>query len=470
MDKQLMRLLVVVLALCSSLSAQILPGILNPHASSLSLSPGWTYLQDTFYNPGCSLAASCTMTVLPTTAGSVWAIQIVTGDTSANKITSANGWTLCSNCNVVGSGVGNQDAAYKIGGTAGTTSVTVTLTSTPANFFGFAFLELLPPAGYTASFDTSGSFAATSCTACTGVGLTLTGTDAIVQFQEEQNNDSSPAWAAWNAPYITDPVNNGLYLNATSGAAPTMNQTPSGGINFSALAFKSTAANFSVPTPSPLFSIVSYTPGTFTGVSCSPTCTLTIPSTASGNLLFAQSSNFGGTGRISSMSGGGTWVVPSSGTSDCSYTVSSQTNGCAYVLSSTSGVTSVSFTMSASGTYGIDLYEIHRSSGSWTLDTQASNNVATSTNNNVGPALTLSGSNDVIFQEITGAGYYNNELYYPQPYIGTAAGFSVFYNNNFTNLQGGATGVLLNSTNGAATHWLGQSNGSAITMSAIAFK
>jgi hypothetical protein len=438
--------------------------------STLLLSPGWTFLQDTFFNPGCSTSsATCTMTVLPTTAGSVWAIQIVTGDTaSANKITNANGWTLCSNCSVV-TGVGNLDAAYKIGGTAGTTSVTVTITNTPTTFFGFAFLELLPPSGFTASLDTSGNVTPTVvCNTCTGVPLTLTATDAIVQFQEASGAAVAPTWSSWSAPYITDPVFNGIYLNATSGSAPTLTQSGSGGaINFAALAFKSTAGSFTVPTPSPAFSIASYSSSTITGVSCSPTCSLTIPTTAAGDLLFAQSSSVSGTGTISSMSGGGTWVVPTSGTTTCNNTVSSQTNGCAYSLSSTSGVTTVTFTMSASGTYGIDLYEIHRTSGSWTLDTQASNNVATSTNNNIGPALTLSGSNDVIFQELTGTGFFNSELGYPQPYIGSAAGFQVFFDN--TNI-GGSTGVLLNTTNGAATHWLGTLTGNPITMSAIAFK
>jgi hypothetical protein len=410
------------------------------------------------------------MTILPTTAGSVWAVQIVTGDTSANPITSANGWTLCpTSCNAVSSAAFNQDAAYKVGGSAGTTSITVTLTSAPSGFYGIAFVELLPPSGYTASLDKTGATVATGCTACVGVPLTLTATDAIIQFQEEQGNDGNQGWNAWNSPYITDPVNNGIYLNATSGAAPTLNQTPSGTINFSALAFKSTAGSFSYATPSPLFTLVANTPASASGVSCSPTCSLTIPSTGSGHLLFVAVHSASSSDFLSSASGGGTWVVPS-GAGTCKLNNSTTIQeSCGYVLSSTSGVTSITFTMSASGTYGFTTFEVSRSTGSFMLDTEGSTTISTSTLANVGPALTLGGTNDVIFQQAGGQGFINNVTYYPQPYVATAAGFQVYYDPSAPG-DNAASAILLNTANGAAATWLPQVIGYPLVLTAIAFK
>lgn len=437
--------------------------------ASLSLSPGWQFLQETFYNPGCSFPAStCTMNILPTTAGSMWVIQIVT----ANNVTinTANGWTQCPvSCHSFTSGF-NQDIAYKIDGSAGTTSVSVTLSSNATGYFGMSFAEVLPPAGYVGTYDTSGHNEAGSCVTCTGVALSLSATDAIIQFQNEENNVCAGGWNCWSAPYITDIVNQGIYLNAISGIAPTLTQNTSGEINFSAIAFKSTAGSFTVPTPSPVFSIYSFTLGTTTynqatGLTCNPTCSLTIPATQAGDLLFAQAGNEN-SGHISSVSGGGSWVVPT-GANTCALTTNTQANSCAYVLSATAGTTTINFTMSGNSTYGINVYEIARTSGSFTLDSQNSVSVDSSTNNTFGPALTLSGTNDVIFQETTGDGFFNSAKYYAQPYCPTAAGFQVFYSNG---AHGSSTGVLPNTVNGLAAQWIPQSTGSPVTLSAIGFK
>lgn len=435
---------------------------------SAMISPGWTMLQDTFYNPGCNVNTnSCTMRVLPTTKGSVWAIQIVTGNNVT--ITAANGWTLCSNCHQYtgASGAQNMDAAYRIGTAAGTTSVTVTLSANATGFWGFAFVEFMPPAGSSASLDTSGSVTQTSCTVCTAVPLTLSATDAVVEFQIEQRDNGNEGWNSWSAPFFTDVVNNGIYLNAPPGsmAAPKLTQSPSGTLGFSALAFKSTAGTFNVPPPR--FSIRHFVYGSYGGMSCTPNCRLTVPSTAPGSLLFVHVGALS-TGVLSSVSGGGAWALPS-GAHTCQLIYSAHASSCAYVLSSTAGTTSLTMTMSASGSYGIAYYELTRTpgSGSFALDTQGAKSVASSNYHNYGPTLALSGGDDVIFQQATGPNFYNSARRYVQPYVATPAGFQVFFH---TGSDGSATGILLNTADGEATQWMPQVASGAGLYTAIAFR
>src|SRR5690348_1653462 len=135
----------------------------------------WSYVQDsvvTYCNGGASSCNVSAGTLAPTHAGTIWIIRIHTPNNVSISSVSGGGatWSLCpsSSCHLFNSTNGdNQDLAYGIGGSAGTTNMTVNLTGNAGAFFGMNFIEIQPPAGSTPSFDTAGTVTTTSCTTCT---------------------------------------------------------------------------------------------------------------------------------------------------------------------------------------------------------------------------------------------------------------------------------------------------------------
>jgi len=379
------------------------------------LSPGWTFIQDSYTDcgavsscsvPTCATGAYC---MSPTTSGTVWVAAIVVGDNGSthptiSSVTGGGGsWNLCaaSACHTFVSGQMGSDAAYNFTGTAGTTTITVNLSATATSYFHIIFVELLPPSGYSASLDGVAVNNSSSCHICTAASPTVTQTDAIVQIPQFSCCYSD--FNGWSSPYITDYNSIGICLNCSSGAAPTYTMATDvehgsgpGPQVFTALAFKSTAGTFTTPAP---FSLVQYAmPGNSSTISCSPTCNLTVPSTGSSHLLFLVEIDQSGVNNyMTGVTGGGTWVVPSacrSGRATANGEIS-----CAYVLSSTSGATTLQVTMNSNSTSLFAYWEISRSVGSFVLDAgSATVNTAIASGVIPGVALTLSGTNDVIFQ------------------------------------------------------------------------
>jgi hypothetical protein len=468
----------LLLFVVSTAFAQYTPS--GPHFSTI-LSPGWTWLQDTppliisggvVVDSCVATASTCTFPVLATTSGSVAAIILgTTNNVTISSVTGGGGWTHCAACHLFDAAGFNWDIAYSTTLSAGTTSVTVNLTGaaggTTSDLFYANFIELLPPAGFSGQFDVGNTLAEAACTSCVGVNLgTLGGTDAIIQATTGGPN---VGFNLFGSPYFTEYLSNAgnltaIQLNATSGAGPTLAQATSAAVDWTAIAFKSTAGSFTPPTP--VFSLVSVASTVNDGLvylSCSPTCSLTVPSTGSGHLLFLQVSNPSGN-FLSSATGGGTWVVPT-GASTCQLNQSGSAVSCGYVLSSTSSATTINLTMSASATYGVMYYEVSRTSGSFVLDTQASTGITGTTSTTTGQALTLSGTNDVIFQELSSLAT-NIPLaqsLYPQPLLKTSQG-QIFANDK------ASTGVLLNTKNGTAPKYLMFATGQAAAVSAVAFK
>jgi hypothetical protein len=408
---------------------------------------GWTYIQDSITTGGGTCLAgssSCTIGVslmFPTTAGSVWLVRTHTGNNvQIASVTGGGGtWTHCPSCAVFNSTLNQSiDASYNLSGGAGTTAVTVTLAAPASGFFQVNFIELLPPSGSTASFDAAAATSSNSCSTCTGAGLSLSGTDAV--FQTQAGNGVS-GWNGWSSPYITDGRGNGIGLNVTSGAAPTVKMNSSIGGLFMAIAFKSSAGSFTPPAQQ--FSAVNFT-SPASGANCTPSCTLTIPSTGSGHLLYLEVGDINNA-HIVSISSGGTWVIPS-GSNSCAIVLSpNQALSCGYVLSSTAGATSLNLTMSGSGAIAYAVWEIATTSGSFALDTQGSTQNPATGFNPRGQALTLTGTNDVIFQSIFSPGGTSSVTLYPMGYINGQG--QLFFNN-----QAGLA-ALLNTTNGAAPEW-----------------
>ncbi len=417
----------------------------------------WTYVQDSLLT-GCSANSnSCSVgafNIILTTAGTVWLVAIHTpNNVTISSVTGGGGWTLCpaSSCHVYNATLGdNVDVAYNLAGSPGTTQITISLSGNPGAFFGGNFLELLPPAGATASLDAVSTNSSSTCTtACQGVGLTLSATDAVLQII---HGNSPGPWNGWSSPYTTLPLGEGVYLNAPSGvsSAPTVVTNGTGG-TFVGIAFKSTAGSFTPPPPQPI-SVVNYT--SINVPSCSVTCSLTIPSTGSGHLLYLQSGTLQGT-HISSVSGGGTWVIPS-GANTCQITLSpSDTLSCAYVLSSTAGATTLNVTMSGSSNVSFTITEVASTSGSFVFDAQGSATNAASYNPK-GVTLTLGGTDDVIFQAAFVPGGTSSVSFYTQG------------NLNFLNNDGGQV-ARLNTADGTSPTWVNEQN-NATVVTGIAFK
>lgn len=135
-------------------------------------------------------------------------------------------------------------------------------------------------------------------------------------------------------------------------------------------------------------------------------CTITYSATGAGHLLVIALTWYGNTNSpptFSSASGGGTWVHCPSCYVVRAYSGNNQilVDG-AYVLSSTAGVTSTTYTMSGKGTstlWTLEFMEYAWSGSTIAYDT--SNNASlTACTSCAAPALTLTGTADVIVQFI----------------------------------------------------------------------
>lgn len=385
----------------------------------------WTFVQEaqsSYCVTGQSTCQFSAGTLAPTTAGTVRIIFLRTANASNAPnvtISSVSGagstWNLCpaSSCHILGND--NLDMAYAIGGSGGQTNITVTLSgSSGSAFFTVIFYEFLPPAGATASFDTSGTVNH-SCTSgsTTGVGLTLSANSTDLILTGRGNGDPSGPFA-YSSPYTQTPYNNAFSLNDSTGAAPTMGCSGSSLI-YTAIAFKSSAGLFTPPTPH--MKAANYTNLNDTQPSCNPSCTLTIPQTTVGNLLYLQAADINNV-FISSVSGGGAWVVPS-GANTCHNEVNSAGTSnaisCAYILSMTSSVTSLTVTMTGSGAAAFAIMEVHPLNGAtFSLDAEGST-INPLSFAPPGQALSLTGTDDAIFQTIFVPGGNTAVTDYPMP-------------------------------------------------------
>ena len=428
----------------------------NSHAQT------WTWVQDSplvFCNQGNPTTCgpnNYNGNIMPTVAGSVWIVAVQTlNNVTISNVTGPSGttWVHCPNCHAT-SPVGgryNIDAWYALNGPAGmTTGMTITMSGSPG-FFSGQFIELLPPPGTTASYDTSGIATPTSCsgtsgTPCTAASLPgVSATDAIVQ---SDGGNAAATWNGWSSPYIVDANGYGICLNCTSGTAPQVTYFPCGpqgspttcNPEFFGLAFKSSAGTFTPPTPQ--FSILQYTaPNTANRylappngpiITCNPSCSLPLPqaTTGSGHLLYLASANGGphitnvGCSPISCASG---WVIPVNCQQSASANGSNYGLSCAYNLSIPAGVTSLNITMSGNNGTGFAAFEASSSTGGFAFDQQ--NNFTSPSGTEFITAPTMSNiTNDFIVQLFLNSGGSLGSRYYPQPY--NISSFNYFFGAN----------------------------------------
>jgi hypothetical protein len=235
---------------------------------------------------------------------------------------------------------------------------------------------------------------------------------------------------------------------------------------FSAIAFKSSAGSFTPPAPGPvrLVSFADPDPAQgLNGLNCAPSCSLTVPATGSGHLLYLEAANTSGV-FLGSVSGGGTWVVPAS----CQIK-GGQSSGnalsCAYVLSSSSTpVTAINITMAGNANTQFAFYEVATTNGTFALDAVNTATNAASTCPS-GASLSLSqGVTDVVFQSISVYGGTSSVSYFP--YVrGCRSGCGP----QFWNGQA-ASDVILNVSGSAPTPKYANQQNNATVVSGVAFK
>lgn len=206
--------------------------------------PVWVFKQaaDNF---SCPTGTTCNVTISSTTSGSILVCAMLDGVNSTNHITSCSGgggtWTLCptSSCVVTNANLFPIDAAYNLAGTGGATTITVNV-ATSSSFFGAVVGEWDCTANCPANaLDkiASSNTSTASCGTCTLSSFTSpTVGDLAVQLVSADNTPlSSPS-----SPYVID-GSLGLFvysLGITSGAAPTVTQSPSGALTSTGLTFK----------------------------------------------------------------------------------------------------------------------------------------------------------------------------------------------------------------------------------------
>jgi hypothetical protein len=200
------------------------------------------------------------------------------------------------------------------------------------------------------------------------------------------------------------------------------------------------------------WAVVQHTSNTCT--TASQTCNIAVSSTGTGNVIVIGIGIASNAEQIVSVSGGGTYTHPAT----ACHSADGTTRGadCAYTLASTSGTTTITVTRTDATSFGwnASATEYSFTSGPVSLDT-GTPQVRDQTTTVTGPAgvtLTLSGTNDAIYQMIEGT-------------APTAVTSPYSTNQNFSANLGAASSI--NTVSGTAPTWTQTSAKAAL--SAIAF-
>ena len=457
--------------------AQAIFRLQNAQSGSAAIPVGWTLLQDVGsiqIISGCAAGGTgCTFGVNPMTAGSVGVVFTYTGNNvhiSSASITGATfnacpaGGSFNELCNAFNATGGSVDAEWETGHTAGTEQVSVTLSGSATGEYFAEFVEIAPPPGQTVTgLDASGSVINTSCTTCSGIALTTTATDAIVQgaFNSAQFVN---AWNSVSSPYLITHANSIFAQNVAPGSlsAPVLTMGAAGSVPFSALAFKSSAGTFTTTTPQ--YNLVNFTLVANAGsVSCTPTCTsITIPSTTAGNLLFVATASAAASDTLVSFTDGGDTSTACSG-ANITPTAQSESLSCGFTQTA-GGKTSVTPVMSTSGQTGIQVYEVSSNTGStWSVDAQSSTQRAAPGGSPTvllytGQALSLTHTNDACFQGFYNTGGAITVTGYPFAYTIAPGGGTYILNDEASEVFVPGTYYGADAGTGSAPSWITNQN------------
>jgi IPT/TIG domain len=123
---------------------------------------------------------------------------------------------------------------------------------------------------------------------------------------------------------------------------------------------------------------------------------ITVPSTAAGNLLVVQVALFNGTPQVSSVTDGGDTFVLATNSRPSDGQVETW-----YCLNTAGGKTSVTVTANSSVTMDVDVNEYQAPGATWSFDIANSQTRQSATTTPTSPTLTTTGSNDVVVSLIT---------------------------------------------------------------------
>jgi hypothetical protein len=211
-------------------------------ASYTGSAGSWSVVQHKSYDHTCSSASTCALTGLTAFGSGHYAIIVFSTylnnipDTAYSSVTGGGGsWVQCLICfSELVSGVNTLENfyIYNLSPSAGTTSLTVNMTS---NFTSMgAVVYELAWSGSAAEFDTGdGAFFACSGTNCSGVPIFLAGlSDVIVQSATPLNNSITgiSGGAGYGNTDFQGSFGAGfaVALNTTNGATPTWTDSGSG--------------------------------------------------------------------------------------------------------------------------------------------------------------------------------------------------------------------------------------------------
>ncbi len=437
----------------------------------------WSLAQNPTQYPETTATFTITLPA-PSAIGNVGALIGVTnsGTNTLSSITGGGTWNIQPGCHANGGGsIGGTDCAYVIY-TSSVSSLSVTLNATSnsrwyyyeGNFTGMSGISL----------DAVGTFPdTTSGTSLTGVGLGLSGSnDFIIQLVATSGGNvtaiSSPYTDFQGASFTGTAVS----LNTTSGSAPTFTNSNAQTSLAAAIAFSGTGV------APPSFALVQHPNNftcAFTTAAATHSCTLTgITSTVAGQGIAVASAIFdqapsGNAPTIASVTGDTSLVHCTTPNPVYQTVYIAGTNGnaaldCYETTSAVGSTTAITVTWNTPGQTGtpftyidVELVAFSKSLGSISVDTTGtSDNSGANCTTCTGPPLTLTGSNDFIFQfvamdnpNITGPGApWTNPIDYDQ--------------NNVTAAFAGA----LNQTSYAPPTWTTSGTTGYFISGAIAFK
>ena len=205
-----------------------------------STSPGTVTLVQKASNASCAgNSANCSVTVAATGASHLLIVSAAwPGAFSISSVSGGGSW-VCP-ANAVGADNGSLGSAmcYVLSSTSGATTITVNTSAVPNGGWTIEFREYSPTG--TLTFDTAGNVDdSTNCTSCSGVNLTLSGTnDLIVQLVNPTGSVTAVS-SGWGGTDFPGPDYIGIAdeIQTSSGAAPTWT-TSNGHASGAALAFQ----------------------------------------------------------------------------------------------------------------------------------------------------------------------------------------------------------------------------------------
>jgi hypothetical protein len=197
-------------------------------------------------------AAVCTLTIPSSGSGHAAILLIMDSSGSGITLSTVTGacasWVIDSSAHISNVAIGDNNGAYCLATSSGSTSVVATLSSSAGTVIAFYFEASFT--GSSVAHDTAGTILDGAGATLAGVALTLAGTDMVGQMMQQSASVPASVTSPYNTNFLnTDGVSVYSFTAASvaftsSGTAPTWTTTtgtPTGLGN--AIALKEVAAS-----------------------------------------------------------------------------------------------------------------------------------------------------------------------------------------------------------------------------------